>query len=444
MMQRFSVQLLFLSCCGSAILGLGAGCAGDSSPISVPDVVTVSPYVTGGARNADVHMALLSEDATIEDAQLIAHTGQMELLSFKESSGLAVFSGFDGELEPMIHSPLIETFEAVRPADATDPVDLYMVFMEGDWDGEAVEGQRGLDELHFRTVHDHAQGSGIRVATLDTGAFFPHPHLAGRMIDIPVPGLDPANETKNGRDDDQDGLVDEGFGHGTHVAGLILTCAPAARVWPIKVLNDDGAGTTMSIALGLDAILKHGADIVNMSFRVGAASPTLDRLFQKLEAAGIVLMAAAGNNGGAPVYPASSPYTVAVAATGPPPYVDPDNPLDPNDPYDPSFDDPAAWSTLAEYSAYGSEVHIAAPGSHLVSSFPGGASQQRSASGTSMACAVASGVWACVAGPHDRPRPQEPLPRMFSVADNLTPDPSVIAHGRVSPTRCLILIPTVP
>ena len=53
---------------------------------------------------------------------------------------------------------------------------------------------------------------------------------------------DPAEEA-NGVDDDGDGEIDEGFGHGTFVSGLVLAAAPDARILPVRVLDSDAVGS---------------------------------------------------------------------------------------------------------------------------------------------------------------------------------------------------------
>ena len=73
-------------------------------------------------------------------------------------------------------------------------------------------------------------GAGIIVAVLDTGVG-PHEALDGVLL----PGIDLIDEDSDssdvgdGVDDDDDGLIDEGVGHGTHVAGIVHAIAPQAR-----------------------------------------------------------------------------------------------------------------------------------------------------------------------------------------------------------------------
>lgn len=210
--------------------------------------------------------------------------------------------------------------------------------------------------------------SDVLVAILDTGVDAAHPSLAGRV----VPGVDLVDEDPfpddlpNGLDDDGDGLVDEAVGHGTFIAGLVLSVAPDAAILPIRVLDSDGAGTAIDVARGIEEARRRGARIINMSFGMTVETDVIDDLIDELaDDAGIVFVASAGNaTSDRPQFPADANDVLAVAAT-----------------------DPA--DRRADFSNFGSWVEIAAPGVGLVSLLPGGA--LGSWSGTSFAAALVSG-----------------------------------------------------
>jgi subtilisin family serine protease len=229
----------------------------------------------------------------------------------------------------------------------------------------------------------YTQGSGAVVAVLDTGADLSHQDLQGALWTNPkeIPG--------NGVDDDHDGFVDDVHGadfmgndgdpsdengHGTHVAGLIAAqlngkgsvgLAPGARLMIVRVLDASMRGTTDVVAKGIRYAVAHGADIINTSINGDADDPDLDKAIDVANAAGVTIVASAGNNSRdldlRPSWPASSkdPNVISVAATG-------------------------QDSLLAAFSNWGGRsVDLAAPGVDIVSTSSTGGYEARS--GTSMA-----------------------------------------------------------
>jgi hypothetical protein len=230
----------------------------------------------------------------------------------------------------------------------------------------ALPLQDGLSSLGLTTVHALAQGAGIRVAVLDTGVDLSHPFLAGRIV---VPdGFSAAEhqDSGNGIDDDGDGAIDEGLGHGTHVAGIIATVAPLSTIVPFRVLSDEGIGSAYDIAVALAAASAMNVDVVNMSLSLSGSSTIIETELAAMAVKGIVVLAAVGNHGGAIAEPAASANTIAIASVD-------------------------ALDVLAASSAFGPSA-FAAPGVAIGSCFPGGG--YASGSGSSMATGVASG---CVA-----------------------------------------------
>ena len=155
--------------------------------------------------------------------------------------------------------------------------------------------QWGLRSTRAPRTWPVTRGDGVPVAVLDSGLDASNPDLAGNVWTNPdeVPG--------NGRDDDDNGFVDDvhgadtvgwdgdpsdGFGHGTAVASVIAArgdngfglsgMAWDARLMPVKVLHDEGWGTTATMIAGLDYALDEGARIVNMSLNapIGARHST--------------------------------------------------------------------------------------------------------------------------------------------------------------------------
>jgi subtilisin family serine protease len=274
-------------------------------------------------------------------------------------------------LPAMTEDPALVTAEPNYRAENPEAQGSSMTFADPSLDPADYADQAMLKRIRVPGAHTlvKARGSGVIVAVLDTGIQSNHPQIAGRIapggIDLVDGDSNPA-DVKDGIDSDSDGLVDEAAGHGTFVAGLVLSVAPRASILPIRVLDSDGFGTSFAVARGIEAAHRGGARVINMSFRMDDTPDIVDQLIGELENDGVVFIASAGNlNSDQPQqFPARDSHVVGVAAT------------DPSD-------------RKAGFSNFGSWVDVSAPGVGLVSFFPAGAFAPWS--GTSFATALVSG-----------------------------------------------------
>jgi subtilisin family serine protease len=218
-----------------------------------------------------------------------------------------------------------------------------------------------------------ATGDGVTVAVLDTGIDATHPALKGRV----PPGYnaildnDETNDVADGQDEDQDGVVDEMSGHGTHVAGIIAEVAPEADLLPITVLNSDGIGDAFYVAAGIYAAIDEGATVLNLSLSSTYDARVVAEATSYAADQGVLVVAAAGNDDREEPAEFPSIYSdvVSVAATGP--------------------DD-----AKADFSNFHQRVDLSAPGTEIVSAFPGGSYVVWS--GTSMAAPFVAGTAALI------------------------------------------------
>lgn len=190
------------------------------------------------------------------------------------------------------------------------------------------------------TTGTPATGSVV-VAVVDTGVFLAHPDLAGQLVGGYDFISDPARARDgNGIDPDPDDPGDAATGgssswHGTHVAGTVAArsndgvgaagVAWGAKVMPIRVLGQ-GGGTSYDIIQGLRYAAglsndsgtqpSKAADVVNLSLGcLGCFSQAEQDTYDLLRAAGVVVVAAAGNeNSTTPSYPASYAHVISVSA----------------------------------------------------------------------------------------------------------------------------------
>ncbi len=212
-----------------------------------------------------------------------------------------------------------------------------------------------------------SRGQGVIVATLDTGLTPDHPLLnssltagynfVGMNTDIYDRG--------NGLDDDGDGEIDEGVGHGTHIAGIIVTIAPGVQIMPIRVLNSDGVGTYSEVAAGIRYAVDHGARVINMSLSAPLLPDLLAEAVSYANAHGVIVVASVGEGEG-PNYPAAIADPLAVLGVGA----------------------TAPDETIASFSGGAAFTDVYAPGVLIYSAYP--YQEYVFGTGTSMAAAIVS------------------------------------------------------
>jgi subtilisin family serine protease len=203
---------------------------------------------------------------------------------------------------------------------------------------------------------------------LDTGADLTHPWIQPRVMggwDFVDDDPEPA-DAADACDNDYDGFMDEAVGHGTHVAGIVALAAPDAGLLIARVLDSDGRGDMMGVARAVRWAVANGAGTINMSLGGLEKSEAVAAALDEASAAGVVLVAAAGNWGASePVeFPALHRQVIAVAAV----------------------DD---GGTLAPFSSYGDIIGLCAPGVAIRSSYRDGGYALWS--GTSMAAPWVAG-----------------------------------------------------
>ena len=136
-------------------------------------------------------------------------------------------------------------------------------------------------------TYPDSAGEGVTAYVIDTGVRISHKDFGGRAAH----GFDAV---------DNDDSADDGNGHGTHVAGTIAGTAHGvakkAKVVAVRVLDDNGSGTTEQVVAGIDWVTKNhqGPSVANMSLG-GGADEALDEAVRKAIASGVTFAVAAGN-----------------------------------------------------------------------------------------------------------------------------------------------------
>ena len=154
-----------------------------------------------------------------------------------------------------------------------------------------------------------------RIAVLDTG------FAAEGLRPTPLQAFTCDEQHWEHPDEDQEGHLDPAAGHGTFIAGLIDQLAPGCDLGPERVLTTMGDGDEATVARRIDELAAAGGvDLLNLSFGGYALERphVLEAAVRRVQAAGTVVVASAGNDGSCrPVFPASLPGVIGVAAIGP-------------------------------------------------------------------------------------------------------------------------------
>lgn len=269
----------------------------------------------------------------------------------------------------------------------------------------------------YSPIWSCGRGEAVEIAIVDTGVDRLHPDLTGRATTGGT-ALDGASVVTPGTGGE------DPHGHGTHVAGIaaatadngigIRGVAPAATIIPVRVLDAAGRGWNSDVAAGITWAVDQGAEVINLSLGGTYRSQAVTNAITYADAAGVVVVAAAGNGGaGAPRhFPGADERTVAVG----------------------SMD---ADKSVSRFSTTGDYVDVVAPGSGILSTAPDGGYQYMS--GTSMASPFVSGVVALLIGNRGAMEPGSVLQQLTSSADDAGPsgfDPAY-GHGIINPVRAL-------
>jgi thermitase len=272
---------------------------------------------------------------------------------------LSPTADIDNTIQTLSQLPFVEYAER-------DPL-VQVNYMPND---PYCEWQWNLDQSNDADIDaleawDISTARWIRIAILDTGVEAQHTDFKKLG-----PGR---NFTSN--DPSQ---WNDGHGHGTHVAGIAAAktnnrTGVAGVCWgrgncqimPVKVLTDQGWGYHSWIVNGIVYAVKKYARVINLSLGGTTNSQTLHEAIQYAYNKNITIVAAAGNNGGAVLYPAAYPETIAVAAT--------------------NRKDKIPW-----WSSWGKQIDLAAPGVSILSTYRNNSFAWKS--GTSMAATHVTGA----------------------------------------------------
>jgi subtilisin family serine protease len=398
-----------------------------------------------------------TESAKTADSILVKYKNSVEPVAVKMPAGIdqqTFLSSYQKKSEVEYAEPDYTYHASVIPSDQ---------YYNKQWYLERIRAPLAWDKI--RETPD------VVIAVIDSGVQIKHPDLYPNIWQNPkeIPG--------NGIDDDGNGFIDDyngwdfinnvpdpspkfsdgfteaGIMHGTIVAGIIGAVGNngsgiagvtwKTKIMPLKVLDDNGEGRTSDVVRAIDYAINNKADIINFSFVGLDYSRGLYEAITRAHQAGIIMVAAAGNEQSqgegydlneTPMYPAcddgSDNMVIGVAATD-------------------------AVDQKLPFSSYGSRcVDIAAPGVGFFSTVVYAPTQRIGSqyfdqrfggywSGTSMATPVVAGVLALVEGVNPSAKAKNVQDTVLASADDISLlNPNFIGkigRGRVNAFSAVVL-----
>jgi thermitase len=358
------------------------------------------------------------------------------------------------------------------------PVSLNQDLSGSYTEDQAVDRAWGVDQIKAKAAWQISKGAGVKVAMIDSGIDYNHPSLwkniwvdNQNVKDNNYDGfvsLDDADINANGKIDSDyyeneiqtsfNGNIfgdyyesssvespEDGFGHGSHVAGIIAAknsdsedfngVASEAKLIAIKIFDNQGRFTSVTELLrGIRSSIIDGARVINASIGGSYYSKLEEDTYKLADSLGVVVVAAAGNsnsnNDYQPVYPASYETVLSVAASD-------------------------KTDSIASFSNYGESVDISAPGSQIPSTmnnqsylaerlplnFVKNISEEHGIwllSGTSMATPHVAGLTALILSKNPELNPSQVREIIKNSTDQISGDKQTL-YGRVNALNALNL-----
>lgn len=241
-----------------------------------------------------------------------------------------------------------ETEEADTSEETEEPESSEEAEEAEDREGQRTQKEEARDDWNLAAVHadtyakEEASGEPVKIAVLDSGLNY--------RQSLPVYG----HETEL-KGMESNPFFEDATGHGTAVASLIASSPDGesirginkdAEVYSVQVLGPDNSGTLSGVVQGIYWAIENDMDIINMSFGTPHPSEILEKAIKDAEEAGILLVAAAGNDADSAVsYPAAYDGVCAVGSSSP-------------------------EGAIAEDSTRGEDVDIYAPGETVMVNAP--------------------------------------------------------------------------
>jgi serine protease len=299
----------------------------------------------------------------------------------------------------------IRWIEANQPSTLpSNPRTAYLTVKQNA-DADWYKAQPSFALIKLSDALTYSRGRGVVVADINSDVDYSHPALVGHLTsgydfvnDGPSGGGTSLNDSSasyldessasyldgvtitylnNSKasylDDSSASYLDSrnpAYSHGTLTAGILATVAPESMIMPLRAFDDKGSATDFRIAKAIRYAVKHGAQVINMSFGSLTESSAVRSAIDYALRNGVILTASAGNNNTSnPQYPAAYDEVITTAAT--------------------NLND-----VKAPFSNYGTPVNVDAPGVNIISAVPG--NLYGIVSGTSFSAPIVAGTAALI------------------------------------------------
>lgn len=302
----------------------------------------------------------------VKSENKIDYCGAVDCVSGYKDLYILQYDSVEATVEAYKYYLSLDEIEYVEPdlIQQTQEVEIEEVISSEDLGIETEDYVEILDKIESWNTKDvgfdgikdklsELEFQDVVVAVLDSGIDTDHEAFEGRIIESFV------NCSSSGAENS----VEDDFGHGTHVTGIIVdNTLDNVKIKPYKVLNREGKGALSSIVAALDLAVEDGVDIINMSLTAEGESITMTDSVNAAVEKGVNVVVAAGNRGvdlTQKIYtPACVDSAITVSAV-------------------------TKDHKLSSYSNYNGPIDIAAPGDDIVSAYLN--NTYVSMSGTSMA-----------------------------------------------------------
>ena len=379
-MRRASLAVLsitmLLGACGqgpppAAGIRAGSGIAA----LAAPGRLIVKWKQPGAAQAVMRRLGIQRSEALGPEGTEAARAGAPEVLTLPAGTSEAAFLAAAGDAVAWAEPDRI--LRLVAPSEAGEEATEAPGLAEASGQGPEArkKAQWSLTKVRAAEAWRVTRGKAdVRIAIVDTGADLAHPELRGQIADSwRASGWLGRLGLSSARDDN---------GHGTHCAGVAAAAglegvsglAPGCKLLIAKALDKDGAGATSDVVRGIRWAVSSGARVLSLSMGGEVDNRALREAVKDALAAGVVVVAAMGNEGKqVKNYPAAYPGVIAVGAT-------------------------TRTDKVAGFSTRGAWISVSAPGSSILSTTPTYAVQadlgkgSGTLSGTSMATPLVAGL----------------------------------------------------